>query len=177
MGAACCVPACSARCPVRAAHPSGTLTPHLQYSNRAAAPDHSLNCQGREKEAIPWGSSAILTFKSPYGVAGIKAGTPSGGQELCRKWRSVLRTEDMLLCNRFEAAEEKSTCLILKCLHMFNFHESQVKLPTRWRVAPNVCRRWFPLECAVSCWAGTQRHCILQEGGSPFCIKVTSSLH
>lgn len=125
-GAERCVPACPHAILRGTAHPSGTWPPCLQHPNCAAAPGHSTYCHGREKETISRGGSVNLTFKSPYRVAFIsalpaeetvggkvpgvdawEAGIPCGSQELCRKWRSVLCTGGLLLCNRLIAAEEK----------------------------------------------------------------------
>lgn len=119
------------------AHPTETRPHCLWHPNCAAAPGHSMYCQGREKEAISWGSSASLTFKSfqgclhlctgcrggkAPGVDAWKAETPHRGEDQRKKWRSALCAE--FLCNRLIAAEEKSVCLILMLLHMFNFHDS-----------------------------------------------------
>lgn len=78
-----------------------------------------------------------------------------GGHGHCRKWTSLLCTVG--LCNSLVVAEEKSACLILKLLHRFNFHEvplalaTQVKLPTRRRVASTAQPGWFLSALAVSC--------------------------
>lgn len=73
----------------------------------------------------------------------------------------------MLLCNRLIAAEEKSACLILKLLHMFNFHGTQILcwLPC----TPGEIASWVesctqrapkvvPIGTCYELWAGTQRH-------------------
>lgn len=66
------------------AYSRGTQPHCLWHANCAAAPGHSMYCEGREKEAISWDGSANLTFKSPYTVAFISVLAAEVGRLLKR---------------------------------------------------------------------------------------------